>query len=752
MNEEELLERLLAFEDVLTLSTPISWMFRQLGWAIIKGLAILMDAMQGLTNAMTDMLGFFNEPVIQDFLATLRPYLFVLLALSLAWLGFQIMMNRKVQTHQVVLNVLIAILVIGGLAPTMSHFETFTKAANDFISTDGDGMMSDAVIKQNLTDVALYDQYDWAVTDLESEGAATNNIQESRIRHIDMVEVITENTEVTPGEKLNDVGQDIVTHKITTDAMGDTAVAEIDNGGMFSFLSYDEHYYRFEYNFWTIFVTLFVGAATLLFATYKLARLAYEIAFNKVLASILAFVDIQNGQMLKAVLKNIVNMFAIVIMIFLSLRLYNIFMAYLPTTDINPVAKLIAMIAVSAAVVDGPKICERIFGIDAGLKSGWGMVAGGYALGKSAKGLTSTLTNLATKGVSGGVIAAAGAAGAVGGLKGNPPSDGRGSGGGPGGGSPSGGGSGEVGSLQKGMKQAKSEQPGGKNAEGQPALHSQMKGNEQQKQNEKTNGQPKTQDAQTASAGKSGDTEASSSLHSEMKSNPNTTEGKQLGATGATPKPSLHEDMNKDVQAAGEVGKAGIHAQTAPTTAASGAAGAATRTAGQMASNGSSPSTAQPGGAPTAKPNAPVHSPSAPAATSAPVHGPEPDGSPSMSEPSAPSQPVHSSTAGAFDTPSGGDYVPQPSDIPYQPPIGPGSPTPGQPGQQPQNHVETRTLGQYVGQKGREMVQGTKTYQRAKRSYDLSRNTTSNWKQTRINAKQLEAQRRQQMKQDRERA
>lgn len=235
----------------------------------------------------------------------------------------------------------------------MTHFETFTKAANDEISTSGDGMMSDAVIKENLTDVALYDQHEWETTDLSSlDDVEPNNIQESRVRNIDMVEVMTKDTEITKDTPLSDEGQQMMQAKIITDAMGNTALEEIDNGGMFSMFSFDEYYYRFEYNFWTIFITLFVGAATLLFATYKLARLAYEIAFNKILASILAFVDLQNGQMLKAVLKNIVNMFAIVIMIFLSLRLYNIFMAYLPTTDMNPVAKLIAMIAVSAAVVD----------------------------------------------------------------------------------------------------------------------------------------------------------------------------------------------------------------------------------------------------------------------------------------------------------------------------------------------------------------------------------------------------------------
>ncbi|MBM0067960.1 pLS20_p028 family conjugation system transmembrane protein [Alkalicoccobacillus gibsonii] len=784
MEEEELLKKLLQFEDVMTLSTPISWLFRQIGWALIKGLAVLMDAMQGLTNSMTDMLGFFNDDSVQDFLGDMLPYMVIVMALSLAWIGIQLMMNRKIQTHQIVFNVFVAVFVIMGLSTVMTHFETFTKAANDEVSTSGDGMMSDAVIKENLTDVTLYDQTGWETTDLDSlDDVEPNNIQESRVRNIDMVEVITEDTEITPGQELSEDGQQMMQAKIITDAMGNTGLEKIDNGGMFSMFSFDEYYYRFEYNFWTIFVTLFVGAATLLFATYKLARLAYEIAFNKILASILAFVDLQNGQMLKAVLKNIVNMFAIVIMIFLSLRLYNIFMAYLPTTDMNPVAKLIAMIAVSAAVVDGPKVCERIFGIDAGLKSGWGMVAGGYAASRGATGLGKAAAGLVTKSASGGVVAAASALGAVSGLKskGNPSNDGKG---GPGqgqGNAPTGGnGSGTPGKVQQDMEQAKGgKQPGGKDTEAQPALHTQMKGNDQPNA-QGPKGKP--------TPGTTGDTSAPSSLHSDMNEKQNTegagTEPGQTTSNGTNPihsgmnetssgpqKPSLHADMNQGLKTAGDVGKAGVQSQTAPANAAIGAAGAASR----VMPTGSQPTTTRSNGSPgTPKSNAPLHKPSAPAASTAPVQGPAMPEAPSqgpaghvssMNEPGASSEPVHGSapTPGAFDTPTGGEYVPRPSDIPYQPPsapvnhgtepMEPAQSAPHQPEmpqapQQsaPQPHVEQRTLGQYFGQRSREMVQGTKTYQRAKRSYDLTNNTTRNWKQTRINAKQLEAKRRQEIK------
>lgn len=63
-------------------------------------------------------------------------------------------------------------------------------------------------------------------------------------------------------------------------------------------------------------------------------------------------------------------------------------------------------------------MCERIFGIDAGLKSGWGLLAGGLAAAKGmtsaakgiGKGLAATGSALATGGAS--------AAGMISGLRG----------------------------------------------------------------------------------------------------------------------------------------------------------------------------------------------------------------------------------------------------------------------------------------------------------------------------------------------
>ncbi len=143
----------------------------------------------------------------------------------------------------------------------------------------------------------------------------------------------------------------------------------------------NQYYYRYHPNWLTILVTLGVMGFTLFSIAYKLARLSFELAFNYVLAILVAPADLHSGQKTKKVIQSILNTFLVIILIFVSIKLYTIGTAYLADT-LDGLAYLIALIAFSAALIDGPNMVERLFGIDAGLKRGWGVALGAYAVGK----------------------------------------------------------------------------------------------------------------------------------------------------------------------------------------------------------------------------------------------------------------------------------------------------------------------------------------------------------------------------------
>ncbi|MGX5435340.1 pLS20_p028 family conjugation system transmembrane protein [Bacillus toyonensis] len=399
MKDEEILKVLESFSDYLQVGDIVNYVLRWLGWFLIVGLSLVVDALEGVTDAILGIKGFFNSPEIQNFVDMLYPLFVVLLAISFIYIGYMFIMNKQMNRSQIIINIFITLSVLCLLSTGMTKVDKFTDDAIAVVKSEQKGSLSDEIIKKNITDVAVIDQNGWKK---KEDMNPKNNIPEKNIRQIDITEKIDKDFAFTKDKNLSDDGQKILQNKRVMDALGVASLAELKDG-WFDF--FPEKYYRWHWNFWNIFFTLLITGLTLLLVSIKLARLFYELAFNYLLANILAPADVANGQKLKAVLSNILNIFVATIMIFLSLKLYIMGTTFLHD-KLNGVPYLIALAAFSMAVLDGPAVVERLFGIDIGLKSSWGMLVGGYALGKGIAGLASSkpmkgLGNMIGKGAKG---------------------------------------------------------------------------------------------------------------------------------------------------------------------------------------------------------------------------------------------------------------------------------------------------------------------------------------------------------------
>ncbi|PHG11575.1 pLS20_p028 family conjugation system transmembrane protein [Bacillus toyonensis] len=399
MKDEGILKVLESFSDYLQVGDIVNYVLRWLGWFLIVGLSLVVDALEGVTDAILGIKGFFNSPEIQNFVDMLYPLFVVLLAISFLYIGYMFIMNKQMNRSQIIINIFITLSVLCLLSTGMTKVDKFTDDAIAVVKSEQKGSLSDEIIKKNITDVAVIDQNGWKK---KEDMNPKNNIPEKNIRQIDITEKIDKDFAFTKDKNLSDDGQKILQNKRVMDALGVASLAELKDG-WFDF--FPEKYYRWHWNFWNIFFTLLITGLTLLLVSIKLARLFYELAFNYLLANILAPADVANGQKLKAVLSNILNIFVATIMIFLSLKLYIMGTTFLHD-KLNGVPYLIALAAFSMAVLDGPAVVERLFGIDIGLKSSWGMLVGGYALGKGIAGLASSkpmkgLGNMIGKGAKG---------------------------------------------------------------------------------------------------------------------------------------------------------------------------------------------------------------------------------------------------------------------------------------------------------------------------------------------------------------
>lgn len=504
MSDQEILDILLEFKDFLSQGWIVMDVFRSLGWIIILGLGWLVDSLESVTDSILGLKTFFSDSGITGFIDVLRPLSVILMAFSLLYTGYLIIFQKKVDREAVIVNVFLALVVITLLGTGLEQANKFTDEAVTALKGEEKGSLANTVVKDGILDIALYDLQGWDTPEIDPE----NNIPEKNIRDIDINAYLTDGTKITKDKELSNEGVDILSQKLDTLGDGSHGLIELDDGNFITDIT-KEYYYRYSVDWFTIMVTLAITAFTLLTIAIKLAKLFFELTFNYVLATIIAPADIHSGQKTKQVVQNILNIFLVTIMIFLSMKIYLMGTAFIDE-KLTGLPYLIALFAFSLAVIDGPNIVERLFGIDAGLKSGWGALAGAYAGGK---GISKGLKGLSSAGKSASLKGLGGAAGVAG--------------------------------LAQGLKKDKNEGQGQEGKNDQNKLQDEKgNGNSQSNGNEMKNGKDENENKNVAENGaenseevNAGKNEAASSLEQEM------SHQEQKEQEGSRQGQGLHEEM-----------------------------------------------------------------------------------------------------------------------------------------------------------------------------------------------------------------
>ncbi|ELK46178.1 pLS20_p028 family conjugation system transmembrane protein [Halobacillus sp. BAB-2008] len=413
MSDEELLEILLRFSDVLSTNNIFTSGLRIMGWGTILFLKMIVDGLEGMVDKVLILTDFFSSDPVINFLETIQPVLYILLAISLGMIGFRLVFNKEKNRSDVPMNLFISIMTITLLSFGMGKMNDFTGDAMDVAKVQTNSFTtSDRVMEDYITDISVYDESDWTNPDIEEQ----HHVSPSSIDKISINETIDDSFEKSNGDSLSNKGQKIVMNKVGLESNGEEGLVELGKSGLFDFLP--ENYYRWHVDWFTAIVTLSVMAFTMILISIKVAKLCFELGFNHIVALIMAYADISTGQRLKAIIKNIGSIFASLIMIFLSLRVYMYYTTFIDN-NLEGLGYLIALIAGSLAVIDGPNIVQKLFGIDAGLKNAWHVAMGGYlaskTLGPPMKKAAGAITSGGTSAL---MNTGAGTAGAVAGIYG----------------------------------------------------------------------------------------------------------------------------------------------------------------------------------------------------------------------------------------------------------------------------------------------------------------------------------------------
>ncbi|MBY0756298.1 hypothetical protein K5V21_12655 [Clostridium sardiniense] len=363
---------------VLELVGVFSYGLRFLGWKLIEVLVSLVNGLENAISQIYKLNTFFKSTHISNFLDNYKGLLWVIFAIAIAFLGFQIIAQRKKDKGQIPVNIAISLAVIILLPTIMS---TLNNATNLIVGENVGKYTStgNEIVKNNLSDLYYLDKVGYKLDDKR------NDIPKSDVMNIDI------NEKLDIGNIKDKQGSRCLVKKLISNANGTLKATELGDS-FFSFL--DENYYRYNLNFMVVIISLLVTATTLICCSLKIGRIIIELGFNRILATVLAFGDVGGGKRLKSVVENILSMFAILITTSVLLKIYTLFTGWLATTSgaNDSVVRLLVLTGASWAVIDGPNIIERIFGIDAGLKSSWGLVLAGIQGAKTAgRGASSLL-------------------------------------------------------------------------------------------------------------------------------------------------------------------------------------------------------------------------------------------------------------------------------------------------------------------------------------------------------------------------
>ncbi len=379
MDDNTIIHILQTYSDSFSLNTYVNQALREVGWIIIKLLAMIVDGMSGVVDKLFVLDSFYNNTNVTNFINSFRPVIVVLFGISFCIIGYELMFLQKKQFRQIAVNLLIALSVIIILPAAMDKVSAITGAGIKSISANPTDMAND-IIKSNVVDLKLYDKANFNAAAIK-QLTSSNKIDKNNIRYINMNDYIDpsedgiQNPDVFKNELIVDVDG-----KIIKDGL---------NKGFFNV--WKDYYFRYSLNFFNIIIALLVSAVTLIFVALKLGRIIFELAYNKLFAILIAPIDVSSGQRTKKILQNIISMFAVTFFVAILLKFYVLFVAV--CANEKGLVWLILLASGSYAVIDGPNIVEKILGIDAGLNSGVKTMLGAKAAIDGIKGAGKGIAN-----------------------------------------------------------------------------------------------------------------------------------------------------------------------------------------------------------------------------------------------------------------------------------------------------------------------------------------------------------------------
>ena len=360
---------------------------RELFYLVLSFLYSFIKGCGDLLSKAYNVLTFDTQSRVNEIFggALSTEFLTAVVLIVIVCIGIAFILNsNSIKGSKIIQNIMFGLLVVFILP-------TFINSVNGIIASSDMGNISTSSVNKifsaNIVDLKYCFGGD---TVIDPTGEVHNGFPDDYDYSLLPMDELIKGSE-TPG--IDDVFTKTLLNRGSVDEeLGDCSSGEIF-GNFISFLS--SYYYRYKVDMFPIFLSEIATILVMVFTFFKVVRLCYELIVNHFFAYIFAITDIASGAKLREALKSILSTYVVLIYCSVAISLFNTFQAWIFDSSIfNNFEASICIIPVAMAVIDGPNLIERLFGIDAGIKSGFHTAMGLMHAGKTALGMGKAAWNL----------------------------------------------------------------------------------------------------------------------------------------------------------------------------------------------------------------------------------------------------------------------------------------------------------------------------------------------------------------------
>lgn len=360
---------------------------RELFYLVLSFLYSFIKGCGDLLSKAYNVLTFDTQSRVNEIFggALSTEFLTAVVLIVIVCIGIAFILNsNSIKGSKIIQNIMFGLLVVFILP-------TFINSVNGIIASSDMGNISTSSVNKifsaNIVDLKYCFGGD---TVIDPTGEVHNGFPDDYDYSLLPMDELIKGSE-TPG--IDEVFTKTLLNRGSVDEeFGECSSGEIF-GNFISFLS--SYYYRYKVDMFPIFLSEIATILVMVFTFFKVVRLCYELIVNHFFAYIFAITDIASGAKLREALKSILSTYVVLIYCSVAISLFNTFQAWIFDSSIfNNFEASICIIPVAMAVIDGPNLIERLFGIDAGIKSGFHTAMGLMHAGKTALGMGKAAWNL----------------------------------------------------------------------------------------------------------------------------------------------------------------------------------------------------------------------------------------------------------------------------------------------------------------------------------------------------------------------